>query len=193
DLESRLDNMEFTQLDPVTDDALRRLAGRHSDLVRYDPDRGMLQFASDLTFDSGSDAVKQQAMSSLSALAGILKSPEASGYDTRIVGHTDSQPLSANTRKRYPSNMHLSTYRAISVRNELIKLGVPAARMLAAGWGEYRPAVQNTQSGNTPANRRVEIYLVPGQQHSTVGFGPAGSGAVIDRESLGGSAYEPSK
>lgn len=193
DLESRLDNMEFAQLDPVTDDALRRLAGRHAGLVRYDPERGMLQFASDLTFDSGSDVVKQQAKSSLSALANILKSPEASGYDTRIVGHTDSQPLSASTRKRYPSNMHLSTYRAISVRNELVKLGVPSTRMLAAGWGEFRPAVQNTKTGNTPANRRVEIYLVPGQQHNSVGFGPAGTNATIDRDSLGGSAYEPNK
>jgi hypothetical protein len=32
--------------------------------------------------------------------------------------------------------------------------------MMAAGWGEYRPAVTNTPSGNTPQNRRVEIFLV---------------------------------
>lgn len=193
ELENRLDNMEFAQIDPVTDDALRRLAGQYPDLIRYDPDRGMLRFSSDLTFDSGSDAVKKQAVASLQALATILKSPEASGYDVRIVGHTDSQPLSARTRKRYPSNMHLSTYRAISVRNELVKLGVPAARMMAAGWGEYRPAVPNAKNGNTPANRRVEIYLVPGHGGASAASAPAGQDAVIDRDSLGESAYEPTK
>lgn len=193
ELESRLDNMNFTQLDPATDDALRRLADRYSNLVRYDASRGMLQFASDLTFDSGSDVVKDGAKSSLSALANILKSPDALGYDLRIVGHTDSQPLSAATKKRYPSNMHLSTYRAISVRNELVAMGVPATRMMAAGWGEYRPAVPNTANGNTPANRRVEIYLVPGSQHVPVDSAPTGTDATIDRQSLGSSGYEPTK
>lgn len=196
DLEGRLDGMQFSQLDPVTDDALRELAGRYPNMVRYDAERGMLQFASDLTFASGSADVQAQAKNSLAALADILKSNEALAYDVRVVGHTDSQPISAKTRQRHATNMHLSAHRAISVRSELVSLGVPASRVMAAGWGEFRPAVQNSANGNTPANRRVEIYLFPGSGGGSSSFGttkPAGTNATIDRDGLGGSSFEPTK
>ena len=65
----------------------------------------------------------------------------------------------AITANKHPTNMHLSCHRAISVRKELMAMGVPADKMQAAGWGETRPYVPNTSSGNTPQNRRVEIYL----------------------------------
>jgi len=197
DLEGRLDGMQFSQLDPVTDDALRQLAGRYPNMVRYDADRGMLRFSSDLTFASGSADVQAQAKNSLAALADILKSNEALSYDVRVVGHTDSQPISSKTRQRHPSNMHLSAHRAISVRSELVKLGVPANRVMAAGWGAQRPAVANSANGNTPANRRVEIYLFPGSTgSSSSGEAPAGASgtdAAIDRDGLGGSSFEPTK
>jgi chemotaxis protein MotB len=193
DLEARLDNMEFTRLDPVTDDALRRLADQYPNLIRYDADRGMLRFASDLTFASGSAEVQAAAKNSLAALAGILKSGAASGYDVRVVGHTDSQRISANTAQRHPTNMHLSAHRAIAVRRELIGMGVPAGRIMAAGWGEHRPVVANAANGNTPANRRVEVYLFAAEATATGGFAPSGTDAAIDRESLGGSSYEPTK
>lgn len=196
DLESQLDGMQFARLDPATDDALRRLAGRYPGMVRYDADRGMLQFSSDLTFASGSADVQAQAKNSLSALADILKSNEAVAYDVRIVGHTDSQRISANTRQRHPTNMHLSAHRAISVRRELVNLGVPASRIMAAGWGEHRPVVANSANGNTPANRRVEIYLFPGSGSGSASFGPTNSGgidATIDRDGIGGSSFEPTK
>ncbi len=194
DLEARLDNMDFARLDPVTDDALRRLADQYPNLIRYDAERGMLQFASDLTFATGSAEVQAQAKNSLSTLAGILKSGAASGYDVRVVGHTDSQPIGAKTRDRHPTNMHLSAHRAIAVRRELLALGVPAGRVMAAGWGEHRPVVANTASGNTPANRRVEVYLFASDRTATSsGFTPMGTDAVIDREVLGGSSYEPTK
>lgn len=38
-------------------------------------------------------------------------------------------------------------------------MGVAPDKMLAAGWGEFRPAVENNANGNTPQNRRVEIFL----------------------------------
>jgi hypothetical protein len=68
--------------------------------------------------------------------------------------------------------MHLSAHRAISVRRVLSDRGVAPERVQAAGWGEHRPSVPNTASGNTPANRRVEIYLVPSTWR-----GPTGSSA----------------
>ncbi|MBL8763106.1 MAG: OmpA family protein [Phycisphaerae bacterium] len=150
------------KLDPATDRALAELAAQYPDLIEYDAERGMLRFKTDLLFASGSDEVNEGARRGIDALAKILLSPAAQQYDTRVVGHTDSQRISANTAKRFPSNVHLSAGRAISVRAELVKMGVPAPKVEVAGWGEFRPLVPNSANGNTPQNRRVEIYLVRG-------------------------------
>ncbi len=158
--EDQLRNLKLGPLDAATDQALAALAAQYPDLIKYDSARGMLRFASDLTFDSGQDTVKEGARASLAALGKILASPTASAYEVFIVGHTDSQKVSAATASRgHPTNMHLSCHRAIAVRTALAGMGVPADKMYAAGWGEYRPIVENTASGNTPANRRVEIFL----------------------------------
>ena len=159
DIDNRLAGMALGDIDPETDRALRRLAEQYPDLVKYDSARGMLRFASDLTFDSGQDAVKDTAKASLGALAKILTSNAAARYEVFIVGHTDSQPISSGTAQRHPTNMHLAAHRAISVRQALSGMGVPPNKIFIAGWGEYRPVAQNTGTGNTPANRRVEIYL----------------------------------
>ncbi len=156
---TRLANATLGPLDAQTDAALAALARQHPDLIKYDAARGMLRFASDLTFDSGQDAVKEEARQSLAALATILNSTSAAAYEVMILGHTDSQPISSGTAARHPTNMHLSCHRAIAVRRSLVEQSVPADRVMAAGWGEHRPAVPNAANGNTPANRRVEIYL----------------------------------
>jgi flagellar motor protein MotB len=61
---------------------------------------------------------------------------------------------------RHPTNRHLSAHRAIAVARALEQGGVPGDRIMIAGWGEYRPTAPNNPRGGTPANRRVEIYLV---------------------------------
>ncbi len=159
-LNGQIAGMKFGPLDADTDQALTALAAQFPDLIKYDSSRGMLRFAADLTFDSGSDVVKEDAKRAIAALGQILNNSSAAGYDVYIEGHTDSQRISANTAKRHPTNRHLSAHRAISVIDDLAKIGVKPGRMLAAGWGEWRPAVPNSASGNTPANRRVEIFLV---------------------------------
>ncbi len=173
DLEGRLGGLELGRLDPTTDRALANLARQFPDLIVYDAERGMLRFSSDLTFASGSDQVQAGGADALGRLATVLSSNEAQGYDIVIVGHTDSQRISANTAQRHPTNMHLSAHRAISVRRVLSDRGVAPERIQAAGWGEFRPAVPNTGTGNTPANRRVEIYLVPSTWRGPSGSAPA--------------------
>jgi len=159
DLEGRMKDFAFGPLDQTTNEALAQLAAQFPDLISFDEARGMLRFNADLTFDSGSAVVRESARSSLMALAKVLNSSSASAYEIHLIGHTDSQRPSANTQKLHPTNMHLSCHRAIAVRQELIGMGVDAAKMEAAGWGEFRPIVPNSGTGNTPANRRVEIYL----------------------------------
>lgn len=178
DLEGRLGGLELGRLDPTTDRALANLARQFPDLIVYDADRGMLRFSSDLTFASGSDQVQSGGADALARLATVLTSNEAQGYDVVIVGHTDSQRISASTAQRHPTNMHLSAHRAISVRRVLGDRGVAWERIQAAGWGEHRPAVPNNPNGGTAENRRVEIYLVPSSWS-----GPSGSSATQDTPS----------
>lgn len=162
-LEAELRSKQFGDiniaLDATTDAALRELAAQHPDLLEYDAARGLLRFKSDLTFDSGSDAVRSSAKSSLRAFADILNGA-AARYDVRIIGHTDSQRLSAATAARHTSNLRLSCDRAISVRGELVGFGVNRDRFEVGGRGEFDPLVPNTGNGNTPQNRRVDVYLV---------------------------------
>ncbi|MEQ9096530.1 MAG: OmpA family protein [Phycisphaerales bacterium] len=181
-LGEQVDNVALMTLDRRTDQALRELARKYAGRIVYDPDRGMLRFSSDLTFASGSDAVTAEGRQSLQDLATILKAPEARGYELEIVGHTDSQPISSGTATRHPSNMHLAAHRAISVRRELVTMGLPASQIQASGWGEHRPLVPNTSSGNTPQNRRVEIFIRPSTGGMQVDFAtvPGSVDAPID-------------
>lgn len=170
--------MKFGQLDPTTDAALRQLASQYPDVIVYDSDRGMIRFTSDLTFSSGSADVTPAGKQSLQALGRILQDASAMAYDIRVVGHTDSQRISSGTAQRHPTNLHLSAHRAISVFNELKGMGVTAERMEVAGRGEFMPAAPNTATGNTPQNRRVEIFLVRSMRPSTASSGAAAAPAA---------------
>ena len=159
EIDERFKNMKFgSLLDPSTDSALADLARQHSDLLEYDAARGLIRFKSDVTFDSGSDKVREGAKSTLAQLAGILNSA-AAGYDIRVVGHTDSQRLSPANVQKHTTNLRLSADRAISVRNEFTHDSIDPQRIEIAGRGEFDPLVPNNANGNTPQNRRVEIYL----------------------------------
>lgn len=178
DLRKAMADLEIGPLDEATDKALAELAAQFPDLITYDHTKGMLRFASDLTFASGSADLNDSARSSLSALARILNSSSAAGYDVHIVGHTDSQRIGGGTAKLHPTNVHLSAHRAISVRAALASMGVPGGRMMVAGWGEFRPAVPNNANGNTPANRRVEIFLTKSRSDAG-GVAPEGAGEPV--------------
>jgi chemotaxis protein MotB len=168
-MQGKLSGLTFGPLDEATNRQLQGLEQQFPDLIKYDAARGMLRVASDLTFDSGSAAVKENAKQALSALSQILSSGPATQYEIVVEGHTDSQRIAnPNTLRNHPSNRHLSTNRANAVIDELAKMGVPQTRLMAGGWGEFRPAVANNANGNTPANRRVEIYLakLPGNNEA---------------------------
>jgi len=178
-LRQQIGNLKFGDisiaLDPETDRLLKEFAAQYPDLLEYDSARGMVRFRSDLTFDSGSDAVRSSARPSIEALARILSGPAAQ-YDVRVVGHTDSQRMTSGTAARHTNNIRLSADRAISVRNVMASAGVDRNRIEIGGWGEFSPRVPNTGNGNTPENRRVEIYLVrPMGSRIPVSAAPEGS------------------
>jgi chemotaxis protein MotB len=147
------------KLPPELDRALQQFAAKYPQTVEYDAQRGLVRWKSDLTFALGSDMVRDDAKAALSEFARIVNSPAAGGFEVVIAGHTDNVPIRASAAK-FPTNWHLSCFRAIAVMFALRDYGVDSERMGCMGYGEYRPREPNPPRGGNERNRRVEIFLV---------------------------------
>jgi chemotaxis protein MotB len=136
---------------------------RTSDIVSYDPNRGVVKFKSDLLFEAGSDIVVPAARQAVEALCKIMNTEQGQKFDIIIAGHTDDLRIGKpETREKHPTNWHLSAHRAISVLNVMVTNSVAPERLSVRGFGEFRPLESNKadKKGN-PVNRRVELYIVP--------------------------------
>jgi len=135
----------------------------NSDMVEFDSEHGLVKFKSDLLFERGSDKVTPSAAEAIKTLSNILDSPVAQQFDIIVAGHTDDMRIArAETRAAHPTNRHLSSHRAIAVVEQMESDGVAAKRLSTRGFGPYRPVEENEPNqGGNPANRRVEVYIVP--------------------------------
>lgn len=70
----------------------------------------------------------------------------------RVDGHADRSGSAAY-------NVGLSERRARAVRDELVRLGVPAGAVSINAYGESRPAVATPDGVREPLNRRVEVLI----------------------------------
>lgn len=70
-----------------------------------------------------------------------------------IEGHTDNTGAAAH-------NQSLSEARAQQVQQELVRGGIAAARLRAAGYGASKPLVANDSESNKAKNRRVELVKI---------------------------------
>ena len=105
-----------------------------------------------LLFATGSFVVDKRGLDALKSLAGVLvKSPE---LNVMVEGHTDSD----GDEKL---NWDLSSNRALSVTQQLIKNGVQPDKITAAGRGEHAPKASNSTDNGKASNRRTEIILEP--------------------------------
>jgi chemotaxis protein MotB len=83
--------------------------------------------------------------------------PPEINWVLRVDGHTDNVALSGSGR--YRDNWELSSARAISVVKFLIAQGVPADRLVAAGFGEFQPIAPGDTPEARATNRRIELKL----------------------------------
>ena len=118
-------------------------------------------FQSEVLFASGAAKINTGAYDQLSALATTLndlggKIPADIDWVLRVDGHTDRVPIQT---LQFASNWELSAARAISVVKYLIDQGVPANRLVAAGFGEHQPIAQGTGQAALNRNRRIELKL----------------------------------
>ncbi|HEV3193946.1 MAG TPA: OmpA family protein, partial [Polyangiaceae bacterium] len=95
--------------------------------------RAVLQLHNDVLFDPGEADVKPAGKQALVEVAATLRS--VGGRRFQVAGHTDAEPLTPATKKKYPSNWELSAARAISVVKLLVESGVAPGELSAAGYG----------------------------------------------------------
>jgi chemotaxis protein MotB len=138
---------------------LRAILGNRPD-IRIVGDRFVFQ--SEVFFDTGQATLLPEGKAELdkvgSALVDLDKQiPGEIAWVLRVDGHTDVRPI--NNNPIFKSNWELSSARAISVVQYLISLGVPAQRLVAAGFAEFQPLDPANTEDAYRRNRRIELKL----------------------------------
>jgi chemotaxis protein MotB len=146
-------------------------------------DRGHLQIkqyqnmltvdvADKIFFDSGSAEIKESGTAVLKKVGEALALyPDKI---IRVVGHTDTIPLTKLAQTVYPTNWELSVARATTVVRFLQDVcGIAPERLVAAGRGPYQPIATNRTPAGRQKNRRIEIILLDRTLAEGVSLAPA--------------------
>jgi len=116
-----------------------------------------------MQFDFDQAMLRPENRELLSRIIGILLTTRA--YGIYVYGHTDDVGS-----ERY--NLELSSRRAESVRDYLVRGGIDPARITTKGFGKSRPLVSARSPQARAKNRRVEIGIVEaniGYESTTTG------------------------
>ena len=118
-------------------------------------------FESEVLFPSGQATMTPEGLGAMDQIAAAIvelekQIPPEINWALQIDGHTDIRPIAS---VQFPSNWELSTARAASVVKYLISRGVPANRLVAAGYGEFQPIENAQDEESLRKNRRIELKL----------------------------------
>jgi len=135
------------------------LAGREG--VRIVGDRFV--FSSEVLFPVGGAELSAQGKAQIARVASILQEvadqiPPEIDWVLRVDGHTDN--VAFHGVGKYADNWELSQGRALSVVRYMIdELHFDPKRLVAAGFGEYRPIAAGDSAEARAQNRRIELKL----------------------------------
>lgn len=108
-----------------------------------------------ILFDSGSADIKPEYADSLIKIGDMINKVD---NHIRVEGHTDNRPI---VTAIYPSNWELSAARATRVvRLFISKCNVPPEKVVAVGYGEYKPIASNSTEAGRKKNRRIDIIIL---------------------------------
>ena len=117
-----------------------------------------IEINASVLFASGQATLEPGSIKALRAVGGVLaKVPN----DIQVEGFTDNTPINTVA---FPSNWELSTARASSVVRLLAESGASTERLVAVGYGEFRPVDSNSTPEGRARNRRVTIMILSEQQ-----------------------------
>jgi chemotaxis protein MotB len=119
-------------------------------------------FQSEVLFPSGAAEINEAGKGEMLKLANAIielakEIPPEINWVLRVDGHTDNVKLSG--AGKYADNWELSSGRATAVVKYLIANGVPADRLVAAGFGEFQPLDTADTVEAKGRNRRIELKL----------------------------------
>jgi len=124
--------------------------------VYWDSQGVRIVLQNEILFRPGRANIRSQFLPVLDAVITVIKTLPVE--ELQIEGHTDDTPIHT---ERYPSNWELSVDRAISVlRYVEDKRILPQRKLVALGYGEFRPYLPNDSAENKAKNRRVEFYVL---------------------------------
>ena len=145
--------------------ATKLLTGVEISLPEFGVERKLLAFIEDkskpvdkttwfsfdrLDFETGSATLRPTSAEQLKNIAEIMKAyPKVT---LKIGGYTDNVGNAAD-------NLKLSQLRAQNTMQELVKLGVDAKRLQAAGYGEMHPVADNSTEDGRQKNRRIDLLV----------------------------------
>ena len=91
----------------------------------------------DYAFPIGKASMKEELKGLLDEE--IIPKIQASPFQVEVAGHSDSDRMPKKWRKNFATNWELSAARGASVVRYMIDKGIPAPRLLAAGYGPWAP------------------------------------------------------
>ncbi|MDQ6967572.1 MAG: OmpA family protein [Mariprofundaceae bacterium] len=143
---------------------LRKVIGSNSlggvMAVKSQPGLLRLQMDARLLFPVGKANMKLEGQQALKDVAELFKD-NANAID--VEGHTDNVPMNST---QFQSNWSLSSARAVSVVEALIKLGIPASKLHATAYADTHPIASNATEQGRAKNRRVEFVIEMGPEYS---------------------------
>jgi outer membrane protein OmpA-like peptidoglycan-associated protein len=101
-----------------------------------------------INFDIDKATIKPESMGTLNMIVQVLKDNPDVKFE--VGGHTDNTGTAVH-------NLTLSQQRADAVKDQLVKMGVDAARLTSKGFGDTKPISDNTSPEGKANNRRVEF------------------------------------
>lgn len=111
-----------------------------------------------ILFDPGKATLKPESSRQIQEIAAALV--ELRDAPVMLNGHTDKQPFKGySAAESLPLNMQLSTDRAASVADQLVKLGVPRSRLEIHGYGPTQPVSDEDTPAAYAQNRRVTVEV----------------------------------
>ncbi|MEW6721432.1 MAG: OmpA family protein [Thermodesulfobacteriota bacterium] len=123
--------------------------------IAREGDKLYVALPSAILFDVDKTDIKPASRDSIARAAEVLvKYPDT--YIT-VEGHTDSTGTAEY-------NQRLSERRAEAVRDQLLRDGVPAARLAIRGYGETDPVADNSTPEGRQSNRRVQLEIRPNEK-----------------------------
>lgn len=113
-------------------------------------------------FQSGRDVLTSQGRAVLKRIGAAVKA-HCPAWEVGVAGHSDSTPIGKPaTRRRFPTNWHLSGFRALAAMDNLVKhCGLKPSRVHFRGYGQHHPIASNSTAAGRAKNRRIELILAP--------------------------------